>query len=155
MICGGSHKVWWILTDKIGRLQTVSTGLTFEGSEIYDKDTWADQTASFSTQMVNVFLFCFLCLSCFACGQIQEVDWDSVGTLPHRGNFLQLVLVAVAERWIWIKICNLKDGGHGDKDRGIWERRGDIIIIRASSFAHKPKLSPHQHPHPHKTPSGP
>lgn len=34
----------------------------------------------------------------------------------------------------------------GDKDRGIWERRGHINIIRASSFAHKPKLSPHHHP---------
>lgn len=33
-----------------------------------------------------------------------------------------------------------------DKDRGIWERRVDINIIRASSFAHKPKLSPHHHP---------
>lgn len=76
------------------------------------------------------------------------MNCDSVGILAHRGNFLQLVLVAAAEQWIWIKICNLKDGGHGDKDRDIWERRGDIIIIRASSFAHKPKLSPH-HPHPH------
>lgn len=63
-----------------------------------------------------------------------------------QGNFLQLVLVAVAERRIWLKICNLKDGGHGDEDRGIWERRGHITIIRASSFAHKPKLSPHHHP---------
>lgn len=44
---------------------------------------------------------------------------------------------------IWIKICNLKDGGFGDKDR---ERRGDITIIRASSFAHKPKLCPQHHP---------
>lgn len=33
-----------------------------------------------------------------------------------------------------------------DKDRGVWERRVDITIIRASSFAHKPKLSPHQYP---------
>lgn len=66
-----------------------------------------------------------------------------------QGNCLQLVLVvaaAVAERGIWIKICNLKDGGYGDKDRDVWERRGDITIIRASSFAHKPKLSPQHHP---------
>ncbi|KAM7374680.1 hypothetical protein PAMP_007325 [Pampus punctatissimus] len=34
----------------------------------------------------------------------------------------------------------------GDKDKGVWERRGHINIIRASSFAHKPKLSPHHHP---------
>lgn len=34
----------------------------------------------------------------------------------------------------------------GDKDRGVWERRGHINITRASSFAHKPKLSPHHHP---------
>lgn len=33
-----------------------------------------------------------------------------------------------------------------DKDRGVCERRGDITIIRASSFANKPKLSPHHHP---------
>lgn len=92
--------------------------------------------------------FC-LYLSCFACGCFQEENCDSVGILAHRVNFLQLVLVAAVEQWIWIKICNLKDGGHGDKDRDIWERRGDIIIIRASSFAHKPKLSPHHPPPTH------
>lgn len=83
-------------------------------------------------------------------------NWPSQLTRTRRAFhptvvvFLQLVLVLVdwAKLWIWIKICNLKDGGHGDKDRGIWERRGDIIIIRASSFAHKPKLCPHQQPPP-------
>lgn len=33
-----------------------------------------------------------------------------------------------------------------DKDRGVWRRRVDITIIRASSFAHKPKLSSHHYP---------
>lgn len=33
-----------------------------------------------------------------------------------------------------------------DKDRGVWKRRVDITIIRASSFAHKPKLSSHHYP---------
>lgn len=81
-------------------------------------------------------------------------NWPSQLTRTHRAfhptvvMFLQLVLVDWAKLRNWIKICNLKDGGHGDKDRGIWERRGDIIIIRASSFAHKPKLCPHQQPPP-------
>lgn len=81
-------------------------------------------------------------------------NWPSQLTRTQRAfhptvvMFLQLVLVDWAKLRNWIKICNLKDGGHGDKDRGIWERRGDIIIIRASSFAHKPKLCPHQQPPP-------
>lgn len=65
----------------------------------------------------------------FCCGRTWR--WTGTRYWPHRGVFCS---------WSWwrirIKICNLKDGGRGDKDRGIWERRGDITIIRASSFAH-------------------
>jgi len=80
-------------------------------------------------------LFC-LCLNCFVWS-----DWAGrLGLRWHispQGNCIQLVLAVLAEWPIWIKIRNLKDGGYGDKDRHIWERRGDITIIRASSFAHK------------------
>lgn len=60
-------------------------------------------------------------------GQILELHEDSVGISPHRGVFCSW---SWWQRWIWIKICNLKDGGYGDQDRGIWEKREDIIIIR-------------------------
>lgn len=74
----------------------------------------------------------------FYCGQIQI----SLGIFSPKGDFEQLVLVAAEQHQLWIQICNLKDGGYGDKDRDVWERRGPIIIIRASSFAHKHRLTP-------------
>lgn len=70
----------------------------------------------------------------------------AIGCRGASGNVLHPILVAAVEWSIWIKICNLKDGGSRDKDKGMWKRRGYIIIIRASSFAQRPKPSPHQHP---------
>lgn len=46
-----------------------------------------------------------------------------------------------------IRIFNLKNGGHRDKDRGIWERRGAIIINRASLICTQPHANPPPHTH--------
>lgn len=56
----------------------------------------------------------------------------SLGIFGLKRNLVQLVLVPMDQRQMWIQICNLKDGGDGNKDRDVWEWRGAIIIIRAS-----------------------
>lgn len=129
------------------QLQTVVTGLTFEGSEICRKTSYLlihFVESYFHTTVSDYFVCISIVLPVVRFRRWTETQLEMI--LTPQGNFLQLVLVAVAEWWIWIKICNLKDGGYRDKDMGVWKRRGDINIIRASSFAHKPKLSSHHYP---------